>query len=1407
LTSADLDQLRSYLPAALDAALRDDSAAPSPALLADCLQQLTNLHAAVQTHLPQLVLDRVLRDPSPGRNDGQFIRGTLLFADISGFTAMSERLSRIGREGAEEITGIVNRYFGAMLALLRQHDGQLMQFGGDALLGLFLEPGSAVRAVQAALAMQAAMLDFAHTETSQGTFLLQMKVGIHAGRFFLAQLGTAQGMEYALFGRDVNMAALAEAAASAGQVVATRQTLDTIDVSCLADPLPEREGYFSVKQLAGPIAPDRPATPFENISDLRQEPTLEQVRGVVARLNALTPYLPAGLLPRIGPESQAVSAQGEHRLVAVLFANVHGLSEIADRLGEGRENQICATFNDYVTAMAEAIHRYEGVINKIDLAEHGDKLLVFFGAPQAHEDDAERAVRAALDMQAALQTLTGEAGGLSQKIGISYGYVFAGYVGTAWRHEYTVMGDEVNLAARLMAAAALGDILVTSNVWLKVRSRFELDPRGEVHVKGKSQPIPIFALRAPRPVPEPVRGLAGMNSPLLGREVERQHLRAAVEQVLLGRGQIVSVMGEAGLGKSRLVAELHQEASAQSVQWIEGHCLSYTEAVSYWLFKEVLRQLMGWQPGDSETAAWHRLRELLSARLSAEEANAALPYLAHFLGLRLDPAAHERIRLLDAEALQRRTFVVYSTLLEASARVPGQPLVLVLDDLHWLDRASLDLLNHLLPLVARVPLLLVLLYRLERDKGCWQIRERAARDFGYCSTEIMLQRLSTADTRELVNNLLAVDQLPSDFYATVLSRIDGNPLYLEEVIRALINDQTLVRDASGKWTLGRALDTIKVPDTVQGVMMTRLDQLEEPSRRMVQLASVIGRTFAFDVLSHVAADRSDQVNACVIRLQQRELVHETQHVPDIVYAFRHALLQEVCYDSLLARTRQAYHRAIAEYLVTHRSVSHSEAEAAYPLVAHHAFAGQDWPRALHYQIMAGQHAMRLFANREAIDHFQKALQSAYELARAREGSPPQIDGSRQLIHAALGELLTTIGQFAPAEQHLTEAQALAETRGDRDAQARACRWLAWLHQLRGEFPAAFAWIEQGQAVLNERPTSEAAQLRLVAGLIHSRQGHYEHALSECRGILNLAHDLNEPAVLARTHNLIGHVHRLQGQGASALDSFRQALDLYEQAGDIHGQATTHNLIATACLYLGQLHEAAQHAHASRVIFDRLDDLYNRAFADNNLGEILLKRGDLDEALAVYTTALQTLERIGAAAYARGALHNNLGAALIRQRQIDAARRHLHTSASLFAQIEGRDFLPELHRHFAEAALLADELEEAATESQAALALSRELSMRGEEGSTLRVLGEIALARRQPAEAREYLDQSLIVLDEVGDEYEAARTRLSLARCYGSQQYRAEARTMLARSLAVFQRLEAALDLAEAREVERTLGGA
>lgn len=1369
--------MQRYLNAELVAALLHTPTDPD--LLDAALARSYALFEGITSHLPYLVNANVARQPVRGQPFGEFVSGTLLFADVSGFTAMSEKLSQIGREGAEEVTGIVNRYFSRMLNILDDYGGQCMRFGGDALLGFFAEPpeGSATRATHAAWLMQEAMSEFAQTVTSQGTFPLRMKVAVHSGRFFAAQLGTPQKMEYALFGEDVNATAATESAASAGQVLVSAPTLRRLPPGTQATPLNDEEDYFVVTYVPPPASLRLPAA--DHLLNL--EPTPANLSHALAVLDALSAYLPGNLLERMAQTAGRAETHGDHRIVAVLFANLHGLGALADLLGPGHEATITAELNASFAALSQAVENYGGTVNKIDLYNHGDKLLAVFGAPTAHEDDAERAARAALEMQAALAGRQSNYP-LSAQMGLSYGTVFAGFVGSAWRHEYTVMGDNVNLAARLMSNAPLDSILVSPAIRRKVAGLCDLRDFGVISLKGKKDPMQTFVMERLHEQATSQHSAHVNRSPLVGRQAEWQTLLNLADTA--HTGHVVHVIGDAGLGKSRLVAELRQHIRTENhSQWVESRCLSYTETVSYYPFLNLFRDWLNVPAEGDEATRLAALRTALHQRLP----NAAthLPYLANFLGLKAEQAA---LKDLDAEALQRRTFLAVRALLEAE--LARRPLLLALDDLHWIDPASLALLDYLLPLVERGPLTLVLIYRPDRERSIWQLHAKATRELPARNHTLELHPLTEADSNHLLGNLAEGATFPAEVRDRVVARAEGNPLYIEEVVRTLIDQHTLVRDVSGQWHV--QTETFTVPDTLEGVIMSRLDQLGVLPRRTAQSAAVIGRVFEHAPLTHIMAEPKHTVHASLNELVSVEVVRPEPR--PAAYAFRHGLIQEVSYNNLLARTRRENHRALAEYY--EQTYRDEPGEAA--LVAFHAFHGQAWELALTYELLAGQQAKALFANQAALDHFAKALACLPHLT-----DHPNTE-AELAIHLALGELSIATSQYDPAESHLQTALGLAHRLNQPPAVAQACRWLARVFELRGDYPTTLEWVDKGLQAVPNQPNPEEAELRITAGLAYTRLGQLDKAQAEAEKALALGRHAHKDAVMSRAFNLLGLVARARGEHALSAQHLQQSLQLSQSIGDLYGQAWANNQLANARFNLGQWTEADHHYRQARALFDQLGNRYGASFADNNLGGIALNQGRLEDALAYYRSALHTQEQIGGSAYVLGVIQMNLGATYAKQGETSRALDHLNTSRTLFEQNQARDFLPELHRHLAEVYAHQHDWEHANDHLTQALTLARELSARGEEGMALRVRAEMALTQNQLAAALADLHASEQALTEANETYELARTQLTLAELHLQLGQPQAAQTALDLCAPVFAQLDAVPDLRCAEAIRAAL---
>jgi class 3 adenylate cyclase/tetratricopeptide (TPR) repeat protein len=755
------------------------------------------------------------------------------------------------------------------------------------------------------------------------------------------------------------------------------------------------------------------------------------------------------------PRPEAPSLEGERKLVSVMFADLSGFTALSEALDPERVRSIV---NQCFNLLVAIVEHYGGTVDKFI----GDEIMALFGAPQAHENDAERALRAALDMREALAGLNAADGvSLGMHIGINSGTVVTGGLGSDGREQYSVMGDTVNLAARLAEAAPEGEILVGPTTRRLTSLLFHFGALPPMTIKGKAEPVAVSRLEDTRTEAAYTRGVAGLVSPLVGRDADLATLLDAVNDLAAGTGGVVAVTGDPGLGKSRLVAEVRQRTEA-GVRWIEGRAQSYTDSMSFWLARSLLSAFIGLGPDAAPADLERALRAQVSTLFPESEKCADVyPYLARLCDLALDTADDERLSRLSPEALRNGMRRAFADLL--AALCAQGPLVLVWEDLHWADPSSLELLGSLFALTTRAPLLLLMAFRpQEGNVLAWYERAVAAptdRDGPVPVRTIELTPLTDDDSRELVENLLRVESLPVVTRRTILTKAEGNPFFLEELLRSLIDSGLLIVEGDHV-VATEAVEDLQVPDTVQGVIAARIDRLPSDDKHTLQTAAVIGRVFQEAVLSwlvereHVCEDLGGRL----AELQRRELVRRRT---DLELIFKHAITQDVTYHSLLLARRQELHRVTAEAIEA--LFPDRLAELSGTLAHHYGQAGAP-ALALRYLTIAAERAAATYSNAEAIGYYRSALEAA---EAAGQPAPAK-------LHESLGDLLTTSGEHAPAREEFREALAVTAP-ADAVGQARLHRRTAKTFVAERRFAEAVAAFATAERALGDSPGDDAVE--------------------------------------------------------------------------------------------------------------------------------------------------------------------------------------------------------------------------------------------------------------------------------------------------------------------------------------------
>ncbi len=666
----------------------------------------------------------------------------------------------------------------------------------------------------------------------------------------------------------------------------------------------------------------------------------------------------------------ATEMREERKVVTAVFADLVGSTALAERLDP---EEVKLVVGEAVARIVRSIAAFGGTVK--DLA--GDGVLALFGAPAAHEDDAERALRAALRIVQEIHDygIDVERGwgvqGFDVRVGVETGPVVLGPIGEGERIEYAAFGDTVNTAARLQSAASPGTVLAGALTRQLTAALFAWGDAQELILKGKSATVTAFQVGRPMPASGRSRRHLGAHAPIVGRDTELAAGDDVISDILAGRGEILFVTGEAGIGKSRLIAELRSRfefaevpGARSSPLWLEGRCVSYGESLPYWPFRDLLRDWLGAAEDEPELRVRVMLRRALD-RLFPSRAAELYPYLGAMLGLAVEPEAAARLGELSPEALQYRTFEVVGHLLERLAE--EGPVAVAIEDAHWADATSLQLTERLLQLTESSPILLVVGMRPERDHGSWTLKEGAARRLPHRTSELALQALGGSTDRELLRALVGGDTLPDALEARVLAHADGNPFYLEELIGSLVDAGALVRETDG-WRFDHEV-AIDVPETVEKVILARLDRLRPEVHDVLRAASVLGRQFGLPLLEGVTGGPAS-LPGSLRELERLDLVREARRWPQPEYRFKHALIQEAAYRTILRDQRAGLHRRAAGWL-QERNAGHEE--EVYGLLAHHWLAASDEGSAIVYLTLAGDKARQEHALDEAIGHYRMLL--------------------------------------------------------------------------------------------------------------------------------------------------------------------------------------------------------------------------------------------------------------------------------------------------------------------------------------------------------------------------------------------------------------------------------------------------
>lgn len=1231
---------------------------------------------ALVPYVPRLTIEWMRDEPE---RLWRGVDGTLAFVDISGFTAMSERLARFGKAGAEEVTEVMNGVFAALLDDAYAYGGGLLKFGGDALLLLYEDEGHAPRAVRAADQMRRTLRELGHPRTSAGSVRLRMHVGVHSALLHFFLVGDSH-RELLVAGPGATRTVEMEAASEAGDILVSPETAALLEPRALGE---AKGGGVLLK--APPVAEER----LEPLPDLSAIPLANAV--------------PA----RVRSELTLGPLEGEHRHAAIGFVRFSGTDTLIANEGAAAAAD---ALDKLVRTVQAAADEYEVTFLESDIDRNGGRIILVAGAPRTTGEDEERLLRT-------LRVAVDAGVPLALHVGASRGRVFAGQVGASFRRTYTVLGDTAALAARLMARAEPNQILVAADVLERASADFDAAMLEPFRVKGKSEPVRAAALGR---LLEPRKVEAARELPFVDRERERAVLGASVAPVSAGFGTLVELVGEPGIGKSRLAEELRRLCGDMTVLTVS--CDQYAASTPYRAFRDLLRSLLAVElEGDP---AANRLA--LSARLA--DVGSDLAAWAPLLSAPLDVEVETTPEVEELEPAFRKARV-HGLVASFLAGLLDAPTLLLFEDVHWMDEASSELLRHIGTQLPTHPWL-----------ACVTRRPVGG---GFSAAEgtpplpaftLRLEPLPAEDARTLVRAAVGESVLRDDEVEAIAERAAGNPLFLRELAS--------VREPGD--------EPEDLPESVGSLVAVRIDALAPPDRTLLRWASVFGMSFPGSVIEAVL---EDDPSAAGDSEAWDRLVEFVERDPEAAggFRFRHALIRDAAYEGLSYRRRRELHGRLAKVLEAQFSGRTSEIAELLSLHYHRAGANAGTWR---YSLEAGERAQEKWANVEAAAFYRRALGAARAL--------PELEpGELARVWEALADCLQLSGGFDDAAGAFAAARRLRPN--DAPEQVGLMRKEGALRVAMGKYVEALRWFARGLKAVEGLPDEQARthhriSFKLAYAQVRFRQGAFSECIRRLDKVVEEALVASDLESLAPAYMTLHTVYTYLGRPERA--AFRGlALPLYEELGDLKGQATAMNNLGIEAYYEGDWEKARDLYERGRMLFERIGDVTNAAMSTNNIGEILSDQGHVEEAMRLFGEVQRVCDAAGERTLAALASANR-GRAAARAGAFEEAEELLTAALETFRELHATSFALETQARLAETDVLrGDRPEKALAHTQLVLERTEDAAeMAALRANALRLQGAARLQLGDLAAAHEDLVASVRVAREADALYEVALAR-------------------------------------------------
>ncbi len=923
------------------------------------------------------------------------------------------------------------------------------------------------------------------------------------------------------------------------------------------------------------------------------------------KIDKLQRYLPKGLAEKILVQRDKI--EGEHKQVTVMFCDMEGYSQLTERLGI---EEAYGIMDQVYEILIHKVHDYNGTVNEMT----GDGIMALFGAPIALEDAPQRAIRSAMAIHREISRYSEKIKEdrannptLKMRVGIHTGPVVVGTLGNDLRVEFKAVGETVNLASRMEGIAEPGATYVTEETFKLTEGFFRVEALGEKKVKGREKPIGVYR----------IIGLSNMRTrfdvsaergltPLVGRSRELEILLDAFERAKGGEGQAVSIMSEAGLGKSRLLYEFRKAVANEDVTFLEGKCLSYSEGIAYLPVIDILKSNFNVKESDSEAEIKEKVRNGLKV-IDADEAS-SLPYLLALLSHK--DRSIDKIPL-SAEARKER---IIEALIRISLKGSEiRPLVMAVEDLHWIDKSSEDALKALLESIAGARVFIIFTFRSEFTP-IWDGRSY----YG----QINLNRLSKRECLAMVTRLVGTAKIEMDLEELILRKTEGVPFFIEEFVKSL-KELKLIKKSNNSYQLAKDAKKLTIPSTINDIIMARVDSLPDNAKSVLQTGAVVGREFGHDIIKRVTGLPNKELQSQLSLSKDIEIIYEQGVYPETHYIFKHALTREVLYKSILTKKKKEIHHQVAQAI---EDLWKDNIESYFGVLAKHFMDGDDYEKGAEYSKLAGKNMERAGSYNEAI-HYGLMRVSCLEKLPKSDIIEHKIAQTR----AILGILLIDMNHFKRAEEIVSPIAKLALKGAGQKVNAHiltvigSCEFV-----LKENFPEAFDQLEQALKIsMDRKDMGTIAEVSYWLGCAHYLNCDFEKAETNISRSLEITKAAKRLYAESTVKALLSHlVYYYQGKIHLGYELSKEAIDLAEDSGDIWSKTFAYSVHGISCFGKGFFEEALEFLFKGREFSTKLDQYWWKPWSNYFLGEVYHKLGEYQKAIGYYEEAASLFVRYG-----------------------------------------------------------------------------------------------------------------------------------------------------------------------------------